>query len=114
MWSGITYFYICQPKSIKIYLKDVFEVKTAEKEKLLKALGDANRMIIMDLISENELSAGQILRQVNMGQSTLSHHMKILCDSGIVNARKDSRWVYYTVNREVAEELSKEILAWVI
>ena len=87
-------------------------MKAAEKEKIFKALGDSNRLSIMDLLKNNELSAGQILQQVNMGQSTLSHHMKILCDSGIVNARKDSRWVYYTINSEVTNEISADILDW--
>ncbi len=88
-------------------------MKVVEKEKIFKALGDANRLMIMDLLVGTELSAGQILRQVKMGQSTLSHHMKILCDSGIVNARKDSRWVYYTINSELVKELSGEILGWI-
>ena len=98
-------------------MKSLFEgrkkVKSAEKERIFKALGDANRLIIMNLISELELSAGQILRQVSMGQSTLSHHMKILCDSGIVNARKDSRWVYYTVNKDTVREISEDMLSWI-
>ena len=84
-----------------------------DKERIFKALGDKNRLMIMDLISQVELSAGKILEEVNMGQSTLSHHMKILCDSGIVNARKDSRWVYYTINAEVAAEISSVISEWI-
>ena len=84
-----------------------------DKERIFKALGDKNRLMIMDLISQEELSAGKILEQVNMGQSTLSHHMKILCDSGIVNARKDSRWVYYTINAEVAAEISSVLTEWI-
>ena len=84
-----------------------------DKERIFKALGDKNRLMIMALISQEELSAGKILEQVNMGQSTLSHHMKILCDSGIVNARKDSRWVYYTINAEVAAEISSVISEWI-
>ena len=84
-----------------------------DKERIFKALGDKNRLMIMDLISKDELSAGKILEQVNMGQSTLSHHMKILCDSGIVNARKDSRWVYYTINAEVAAEISSVLTEWI-
>ena len=88
------------------------KVKVAEKEKIFKALGDANRLIIMDLLKGTELSAGRILQQVKMGQSTLSHHMKILCDSGIVNARKDSRWVYYTINSDVVKQISADTLGW--
>ncbi len=88
-------------------------MKLADKEKVFKALGDRNRLAIMDLISENELNAGQILENVKMGQSTLSHHMKILCDCGIVTSRKDSRWVYYTINSEVAREVSSILSGWI-
>ena len=88
-------------------------MKISAKEKVFKALGDANRLMIMDLISENELNAGQILQQVKMGQSTLSHHMKILCDCGIVTSRKDSRWVYYTVNKDTVREISEDMLSWI-
>ena len=88
-------------------------MKISDKEKVFKALGDRNRLMIMDLISENELNAGQILRQVKMGQSTLSHHMKILCDCGIVISRKDSRWVYYSINPDVAQEVCDVRAGWI-
>lgn len=88
-------------------------MKLSDKEKVFKALGDRNRLIVMDLISEKELNAGQILRQVKMGQSTLSHHMKILCDCGIVVSRKDSRWVYYSIDPEVVGEVKDILAAWV-
>ena len=87
-------------------------MKIAEKERLFKALGDANRLIIMDLLKDNELSAGQILEEIKMGQSTLSHHMKILCDSGIVNFRKESRWVFYSINKEVASAVADILNNW--
>ncbi|MBQ3008419.1 MAG: winged helix-turn-helix transcriptional regulator [Oscillospiraceae bacterium] len=87
-------------------------MKIAEKERLFKALGDANRLIIMDLLKDNELSAGQILEEIKMGQSTLSHHMKILCDSGIVNFRKESRWVFYSINKETASAVADILNNW--
>ncbi len=88
-------------------------MKISDKEKVFKALGDKNRLTIMQLISEGELNAGQILESVKMGQSTLSHHMKILCDCGIVTARKDSRWVYYTINSEVVQEVKDVLSGWI-
>ena len=87
-------------------------MKTGEKERIFKALGDRNRVVIMDLIKDGEMSAGRILGEIKMCQSTLSHHMKILCDSGIVNARKESRWVYYSVNKDVVEEITSVINEW--
>ena len=88
-------------------------MKTGEKERIFKALGDRNRVVIMDMIKDGEMSAGRILAEIKMGQSTLSHHMKILCDSGIVNARKESRWVYYSVNKEVVDEITAAMKDWV-
>ena len=87
-------------------------MKVEVKERIFKALGDSNRLMIMDLIKDGELSAGQILEEIKMGQSTLSHHMKILCDSGIVNARKESRWVYYSINKQTVEQLTAIMGEW--
>ena len=87
-------------------------MKTGEKERIFKALGDSNRVAIMDLIKDCEMSAGQILDEIKMSQSTLSHHMKILCDSGIVNARKESRWVYYSINSEVVNQIIATLKGW--
>ena len=88
-------------------------MKTGEKERIFKALGDRNRVVIMDMIKDGEMSAGRILAEIKMGQSTLSHHMKILCDSGIVNARKESRWMYYSVNKEAVDEITAAMKEWV-
>lgn len=87
-------------------------MKIGDKERIFKALGDRNRVAIMDMIKDSEMSAGRILNEIKMGQSTLSHHMKILCDSGIVNARKESRWVYYSVNKEVVDEITAVLQDW--
>ena len=88
-------------------------MQIVEKERVFKALSDYNRLMIMDMIKDKELCAMQILEQTKMGQSTLSHHMKILCDSGIVASRKDSRWVYYKVNKNLAEEVGQSLTEWV-
>jgi ArsR family transcriptional regulator len=52
----------------------------------------------LSLLQSGEKCACVLLEKVNVGQSTLSHHMKILVDSGIVNARKDGKWTYYSIN----------------
>ncbi len=81
-------------------------MKIDEREKIFKALGDAGRLAVIDLLKDREMSAGQLLKEIKMGQSTLSHHMKILCDSGVVNSRKESRWVYYTINKNTMAEIA--------
>lgn len=72
--------------------------KYTENVGLFKAMSDVNRLIIMDMISCGEICACKILEQLNITQSTLSHHMKILCDSGLVNVRRDGKWMHYSLN----------------
>lgn len=73
--------------------------------KVFKALGDPNRLKILDLIKLEEKCACKLLEELKIGQSTLSHHMKILCDSKIVNCRKDGKWSHYSLNIEIYKEL---------
>ncbi len=73
---------------------------------MFKALADENRVRILYLLSEREMSASDLLEEMDIVQSTLSHHMKILCESGMVSAEMEGKWTYYTVNREVVEEAS--------
>ena len=68
--------------------------------KIFKAISDENRLQILELIGSNQVCACKILEHLNIGQPTLSHHMKILCDSGIVCGTKDGKWIYYKINKE--------------
>ena len=79
------------------------EGRKLEFDKVFRALGDKHRLYIMDLLMEREMNAGELLEKVNVVQSTLSHHMKCLCESGLVIARKERKWTYYSVSREAVE-----------
>lgn len=77
-----------------------------EYASMFKALGDETRLFILkELIVNKELCACKLLEKVNCNQSTLSHHMKILTDSGLVIANKDWKWVHYSINKEKIEAL---------
>ncbi len=76
---------------------------------VFKALCDETRLMILDILKGGEKCACIILEKVNVGQSTLSHHMKILVDSGIVSSRKDGKWTYYSINNE-GVEFAKKLL----
>jgi len=67
---------------------------------MMKALGDDTRIRIFDMLSVDELCACKILEEFSITQPTLSYHMKILCDSGLVDSRKDGVWMKYSVNKE--------------
>lgn len=69
-----------------------------------KALSDINRLMIIDMLSCGELCACEILERFNFTQPTLSHHMKILCDCKLVNGRKEGKWTYYSLNKDVSDK----------
>ena len=71
---------------------------------ICKALGDPNRMEIVKMLSNQEKCGCKLLEKFDITQPTLSHHMKILVDSGLVNDRKEGKWHYYSVNKEVMTE----------
>ena len=65
---------------------------------VFKALGDPKRAMIVDMLSCGELCACDILEKFEMSQSTLSHHMKLLRECGIVNGRNEGKWTYYSLD----------------
>ncbi|NLK00712.1 MAG: winged helix-turn-helix transcriptional regulator [Clostridia bacterium] len=67
---------------------------------LMKAMSDETRLEIIDMLSAGEMCACEILEEFSISQSTLSYHMKILSESGLVNARRDGAWMRYTLNRD--------------
>lgn len=69
--------------------------------KVFKALGDPKRAMIVDMLSCGELCACMILEKFKMSQSTLSHHMKLLCECGIVKARPEGKWTYYSLHDDM-------------
>ena len=80
------------------------EKKIAE---IFKALCDENRIKILRLLQSGEKCACILLEDLHITQPTLSHHMKILCDSEIVAGRKEGKWTYYSVSREGAAKALK-------
>ncbi len=73
-------------------------------DRIFRALGDPHRIQIINLLKEKELSAGEILEAIDVVQSTLSHHMKTLSDSGAVNAVRRGKWTYYSLNESNLEQ----------
>ena len=72
-----------------------------------KALGDINRLQIVQMLSDGERCGCKLLEAFDITQPTLSHHMKILCDCGLVNARKEGKWHHYSINTDVWNEFSE-------
>ena len=68
-----------------------------ENTKVFTAFFDDTRLKILEVLRNGEICASTLLAQVRVGQSTLSHHMKILVESGIVTVRKVHKWRYYSI-----------------
>ena len=83
------------------YVFKTGEIMTIEKTaEICRALSDENRLKIIGLLTGGELCACRILEKLNITQPTLSHHIKILCKCALVNARRDGKWMHYSINCE--------------
>ena len=72
---------------------------------MFKAFADENRIQILELLRDGERCACRLLEEMKITQPTLSHHMKILCDSGIVVGRKEGKWMHYSISEEGLENV---------
>jgi len=76
------------------------KISAPQNATMFKAFCDENRLNILELLHSGEKCACQLLEELKITQPTLSHHMKILCESGIVSSRKEGKWTYYMLSRD--------------
>jgi ArsR family transcriptional regulator len=77
--------------------------KHFDNARVFKAFCDENRLTILEMLQSGEKCACVLHEQLNISQPTLSHHMKILIESGIVIARREGKWTHYSINAEGCE-----------
>ena len=70
----------------------------SEYLRVFRAFSDESRIRVLELLCEGEQCACILLDDMKISQSTLSHHMKILCVSGIVKSRREGKWNYYSID----------------
>lgn len=83
----------------------------AKAARIFKAIGDENRLRILSLLRSGERCACKLLEDMHISQSTLSHHMKLLCDAELVYGRKEGKWVYYSIVPAALVEIQKMLSA---
>ena len=71
-----------------------------EDVRKIKVLADENRLAIMLALQHGEKCGCDLLEELNITQPTLSHHMKILSDSGLVDYYKKGKWMRYSISKE--------------
>lgn len=82
----------------------------SELARLFQALSDANRLRILDMVRGDELCVCQIVSVLKLAPSTVSKHLAILEDAGLLESRKEGRWIHY--RRRAAAQDVGDLLRW--
>lgn len=69
---------------------------------LLKGLANESRLMIMCVLSEGEVSVGQLNQRIKLSQSALSQHLAVLREQGLVKTRRESQTIYYQLEDSAA------------
>ncbi len=107
---------ICQPADVKQAEAEAerlstmdFSAKLRRVEKLLGAVGDSNRMKILLLLSKREMCVCELESALGMPQPTVSHHLSLLEQGGLLRRSKKGRFVFYEVVESPVVELLKDL-----
>ena len=79
---------------------------------LFKALNDKTRREILELLKKSDLTAGEIADQFNITKPSISHHLDLLKQAGLVQAVKEGQYIYYSLNTTVMDEIVKWFLGF--
>ncbi|PVX46970.1 ArsR family transcriptional regulator [Flavobacterium sp. 103] len=77
---------------------------------IFKALNDATRREILELLKTKNLSAGEIADQFNMSKPSISHHLDILKRADLITAEKSGQFIFYSINTTIMED----VLQWIL
>ena len=87
------------------------EINEKKVSAVFKAFCDENRIKILKLLVTGEKCACELNEKINVSQPTMSHHMKILCDSGLVDSRQEGKWTHYRLSAQGQERAVQLLLA---
>jgi len=71
-----------------------------EVSQICKAMSDINRLRVIEMLTTGEKCGCELLEELQVTQPTLSHHMKVLADCGLVSSYKEGKWQHYSINCE--------------
>ncbi len=77
---------------------------------VFKALNDATRRDILEILKKKDLNAGEIADHFNISKPSISHHLDLLKQAGLVEAVKDGQFISYSINTTVMDEILKWML----
>ena len=77
---------------------------------IFKALNDATRREILELLKTKNMSAGEIADQFNMSKPSISHHLDILKRADLITSEKSGQFIFYSINTTIMED----VLQWIL
>ena len=80
------------------------DLTPTQNAKVFKAFCDEKRLAVLELLRSGEKCACVLIEQMEIGQSSLSYHMKILCESGIVESRQEGKWTHYKISEQGSDQ----------
>jgi ArsR family transcriptional regulator, arsenate/arsenite/antimonite-responsive transcriptional repressor len=91
-------------------LDDVFKALASEHRRtILHILADSTPEPGKTCCSQNEMCGCKLADRLTLAPSTISHHMSLLVAAGLVDARDDGRWTYYTLRRDTLARVAEEL-----
>ena len=77
---------------------------------LFKALNDATRRQILEMLQKKDMTAGEIANKFNISFPSISHHLDLLKQAQLVTTKKEGQFVYYSLNTTVMDDILKWIM----
>lgn len=98
----------CGPDCGAAVAKTKFDSRAVQRQaSALQALGDETRLKMIQLLARHEsLCVCEVQAAFDLGQPTVSHHLKILRDAGLVDVERRGKWAYYALRRDALKDLS--------
>lgn len=81
-----------------------------KQAQVFKALGDPKRLQILEYLKNGEKCACELMILMDLKQSALAYHMKILTEAGLVHSRPDGKWIRYTIDHSSCRKTSASLL----
>jgi ArsR family transcriptional regulator len=97
-----------EPCCVPVVYPDIERVQAERMARVAKALGDPIRMQLVDVLRKHagKVCVCELVPLFELSQPTVSHHLKVLREAGIVGSERQGLWAYYYVKPEALEELS--------
>jgi ArsR family transcriptional regulator len=97
-----------EPCCVPVAYPDVERVQAERMARIAKALGDPIRVQLVDVLRKHagKVCVCELVPLFDLSQPTVSHHLKVLRDAGLVDSERRGLWAYYYVIPDALEELS--------